>query len=96
MTREQVRVERVPASGAGANAPAGSRFARETVRMPIPEEEVSVTKRPVVKEEVPVSKEAHTEHRDMDETITGEKAKIERDTSRPTSDAGDPDLDRNR
>jgi len=32
----------------------------------------------------------------MDETITGEKAKIERDTSRPTSDAGDPDLDRNR
>ena len=64
--------------------------------MPIPEEEVSVTKRPVVKEEVRVSKEAHTEHRDMDETITGEKAKIERDTSRPTSDAGDPDLDLNR
>ena len=74
MTREQVRVERVPASGAGANAPAGSRFARETVRMPIPEEEVSVTKRPVVKEGVS-SKEPHTARRDVDETIRREKAK---------------------
>jgi len=49
-----------------------------------------------LKEEVRVSKEAHTEHRDEDETIRREKAKIERDTSPPASYAGDPDLDRNR
>jgi len=43
VTREQVRVERVAASGAAANAPARSRFERETVRVPITEEEVNVT-----------------------------------------------------
>jgi uncharacterized protein (TIGR02271 family) len=42
---------------------------------------VSVTKRPVVEEEVCVSKEAQTEHRDVDETIRREKAKIGRDTT---------------
>ncbi len=55
-----------------------------------------MTKRPVVKEEVRVSKEAHTENRGVDETVQRAKAKIERDTDRPAAYAGDPDLDRNR
>jgi uncharacterized protein (TIGR02271 family) len=95
VTREEVHVERVPASGATAAAPAGSRFERETVRVPVTEEEVTVTKRPVVKEEVRLSKESHTEHRDVDETVRREKARVERDTGRPTLHAG-PDSDRDR
>jgi len=93
VTREEVHVERVPASAA---APSDARFSGDAVRVPVTEEEVKVTKRPVVKEEVRLSKVAHTDHRDVDETVRREKAKIERDTTRPTAYAGDPDLDRDR
>lgn len=96
VTREEVRVERVPASGAAATSPADTRFERETVRVPVIEEEVTVTKRPVVKEEVRVSKQSRTEHHDVDETVRREKARIERDDGRPAAYAGDPDIDRKR
>ena len=62
------------------------------MRVPVREEEIQVTKRPVVKEEVRISKEAHTEQRDVDETVRREKAKVERDR-RPGAYAKGPDRD---
>ena len=90
VTREEVHVERVPASGAPAAS--DERIAGDTVRVPVREEEIQVTKRPVVREEVRVSKQAHTEQRDVDETVRKEKAKVERDT-RPGAYASGPDRD---
>lgn len=93
VTREKVRVERVPADRAmSANAKLGN----DTVRVPITEEEVQVTKRPVVKEEVRISKQAETEHRDVDETVRKERARVdrgrgERDENIRPAYASDPD-----
>lgn len=52
--REVVRVERVPASG---TAPAAGAFQEESVTVPVRQEVVDIEKRPVVREEVVVTKE---------------------------------------
>jgi uncharacterized protein (TIGR02271 family) len=58
VTREEVHVERVPATASGEAAGA---FEEKEIRMPVHEEEVEVTKRPRVREEVRVSKTARQE-----------------------------------
>jgi uncharacterized protein (TIGR02271 family) len=70
--REEVKVERVPASGAAASGA----FTEETVRIPIHEEKVEVTKTPVVKEEVRVSKTTHPESRTVTEEVKREVADV--------------------
>lgn len=57
VTREEVHVERVAASG--QPEPGDAAFQEDTVRVPIHEEEVEIHKRPVVREEVRVSKQSH-------------------------------------
>jgi uncharacterized protein (TIGR02271 family) len=77
VTREEVHVERVPASGdAGAQS-----FQEGTVSVPIREEEVEIKKRPVVREEVRVTKTRRQEERRADAEIRREEARIEGDGS---------------
>jgi uncharacterized protein (TIGR02271 family) len=73
VTKEQVIVERVPAE-AGAQVPAGA-FEKGEVTIPIHEEKVDVQKRPVVREEVRVTKEA----RQTEQRVSGEVKKEEAD-----------------
>jgi uncharacterized protein (TIGR02271 family) len=76
VTKEEVHVERAPASGAAA--PGGDAFEEETIRVPVREEEVEVTKRPRVREEVRVSKTARQEERRVEGEVRREEARIER------------------
>jgi uncharacterized protein (TIGR02271 family) len=74
VTHEEVRVERVPA---GAAATTDEPFEKETVSVPLHEEEVVVGKRPVVREEVRVTKQPITEQRVASETVRREEAEVE-------------------
>ena len=73
VTREEVRVERVPASGDAAAAS----FREGETRVPIREEEVEIHKRPVVREEVRVTKTAVEEEQRVKEQTRKEEAEIE-------------------
>lgn len=76
VVREEVHVERT--AGAGREADAGAAaFREETISMPVMEEEVEVTKRPVVREHVRVRKERHVEQRAASETVRKEHAEVE-------------------
>jgi uncharacterized protein (TIGR02271 family) len=79
VTKEEVHVERVPASG--ASAPAGEAFDEKTIRVPIREEEVEITKRPRVREEVHVSKTARQEERRVEGEVRREEARVDRTDS---------------
>ncbi len=84
VTREEVQVERVPIEG---SPPAGeAAFQEKTVTVPIREEEVEVRKRPVVREEVRVSKERHAEERRADAQVRREEARVERDPEHPENE----------
>jgi uncharacterized protein (TIGR02271 family) len=92
VTREEVHVERVPA-GRPAREGEGQ-FAQQNVTVPVMEEEVVVNKRPVVREEVRISKESRQEQRPVSAQVRREEAEIEQDrdgdsTNRPYKD--DPD-----
>jgi uncharacterized protein (TIGR02271 family) len=76
VTREEVRVERVPVSDREAR-PGESAFREESVSVPIHEEEIEVRKRPVVKEEVRLQKERVTEQRAAEADVRKERVDIE-------------------
>jgi uncharacterized protein (TIGR02271 family) len=73
VTREEVRVERVPASGDAA----GASFREGETRVPVREEEIEIHKRPVVREEVRVTKTAVEEQQQVQERTRKEEAEIE-------------------
>jgi uncharacterized protein (TIGR02271 family) len=76
VTREEVHVERVPAS---ESTPGSASFQEGTVSMPLHEEEVEITKKPRVREEVRVSRtKTETEQR-ADAEVRREDARIERE-----------------
>ncbi len=77
VTREEVHVERVPASERRETSPGEKAFEKDSVSVPIHEEEVEVRKRPVVKEEVRLRKEPVTEQRAADAEIRKERVDIE-------------------
>jgi hypothetical protein len=54
------------------------RTEEEEARIPVREEEVEVSKRPVVKDEVRVSKEARTEDQEVSGEVRKENVKVER------------------
>jgi uncharacterized protein (TIGR02271 family) len=109
VTREEVRVERAPASGASAASTEGA-FQEKTVSMPVREEEIEIKKRPVVKEEVRLRKERHVERRAVEADIRKERVHVEgegasgqgirrnvqdgQDPGTLGSRRGDPDLER--
>jgi uncharacterized protein (TIGR02271 family) len=86
--REEVRVERVPASASTAASP--DAFREETISVPVREEEVEVTKRPRVREEVRVTKTPHVEERRVEGEVRREEARVERTG---TADRGARDED---
>ncbi len=74
VTREEVHVERVPAQGA---QPGDTAFQEGTVAVPVREEEVELRKRPVVTEEVRVSRTRRQEERRADAEVRHEEARID-------------------
>jgi uncharacterized protein (TIGR02271 family) len=76
VTKEEVHVERVPA---GAEArPGDATFRDETVRVPVREEEVEIHKRPVVREQVRISKTSHEQERRASEDVRREDVDVEK------------------
>jgi len=73
--REEVAVERHPASGKAASGPIGS---GETIRVPVTEEQVRVEKLPVVKEEVTVGKRKTQSTERVEGTVRKEDIKVEK------------------
>jgi uncharacterized protein (TIGR02271 family) len=73
---EVVRVETVPATGATTPTAAGA-FREETVRIPVREEEVEISKHPVVREEVRVTKEVREVPETIDTTVRRERTSVE-------------------
>jgi uncharacterized protein (TIGR02271 family) len=73
-TREDVHVERRPVGGPGRPG----EIRDEEIRIPITEEELVVEKRPVVKEEIIVSKEKRTDTENVEADVRKEKVDIDR------------------
>ncbi len=88
VTREEIRVERVPASDR-AVASGEPSFDEKSISVPLREEEIEIRKRPVVKEEVRLHKERVVEQRAADEEVRRERVEIEGDGVAPKRD---PDL----
>jgi len=82
--REEVRIERVPVdstsmSGTDANVSKDA-FTDKTITVPVMEEEVVISTRPVVKEEIQVSKERHIEENQVSEEVQREDVQIDDET----------------
>jgi uncharacterized protein (TIGR02271 family) len=75
--KEDVIIERGPADKTRSDEFSGKAFQEEDIRIPVKEEEVEVTKRPVVKEEVRVRKETRTENQPVSGEVRKEDVKIE-------------------
>ena len=80
VTREDVSVERRPLEGGMAAGDAELR--EDEIRVPIMEEEVTVEKRVVPKEEVVIRKEAVQEERVVEDTVRRERIEVD-DHSKP-------------
>src|SRR5918995_1076309 len=74
--REEVSVERVPASGEAS----GTQIGAEEVSVPVVEDEVVVQKKPVAKEEIRVRKDVVHERQIVEEDVRREEVDIEDDT----------------
>lgn len=88
VTKEEIKVERAPATG--SQDPGRAAFKEDTISMPLKEEEVEIHKRPVVREEVRVSKDRRQVEQRADADVRREEAHVERegDTHR-TPDTGE-------
>ncbi len=80
--KEEVVIERVPADEASAHEGGAGAFREDETRIPIMEEEVEVSKRPVVKEEIRARKQTQTEQRDVSAEVRKEDIRVEKE--RPT------------
>jgi len=71
VTREEISIERRPASGQKeAQSPIQS---EKNIKIPLKREEAEVIKKPYVKEEVPVKKKKVTDKKKITEDVTSEK-----------------------
>lgn len=75
VTREELVVERVPASGA---TPAGDLGTDDEVRIPLSEERVRTEKQPVVAEEVRVGKRAVQNTENVSDSVRHEELRVEK------------------
>jgi uncharacterized protein (TIGR02271 family) len=93
VSREEVYVERRDVNEAATGAE-GVIEDGETIRVPIMEEKVEVTKRPVVTEELVIGKREVTETEQVVETVKREEAHLQTDNETVVSDLdGNRDLD---
>lgn len=87
VTREDVIVERVPATEAGrrpgSTRPIGE---GEEIRIPVSEERVSVTKEPVVTGEVRVQKRAVQDTQQVSDTVRHEEVRVENEGNARVTD----------
>ena len=83
VAHEEVHVERVPVSE-GTEAREAT-FEEGTVTIPVREEEVEISKKPVVREEVRVTKERAEEEKEADVTLRKETAEVEEGTKTPAT-----------
>ena len=74
VTREEVYVERRPGSGQPSDQPIGE---GETYRVPVREEQVTVEKQPVVREEVSLGKRQVQDTKQVSDTVRREEAHVE-------------------
>ncbi len=90
VTHEEVYIEQHAVNPQASNAPIGQ---GESIRVPVSEEQVNVTKNTVMTGEVEIGKRAVTENQRVSDTVRREEARIERDGDARihTSDAIDPD-----
>ncbi|WP_437578003.1 YsnF/AvaK domain-containing protein [Sorangium sp. So ce887] len=75
VAREVVRVERVPASGERPVA-SGTTVEEGSISIPVREEQVEISKRPVVKEELRISKDVVQEEAQARATVRREEAEV--------------------
>jgi uncharacterized protein (TIGR02271 family) len=75
---EEVSVERVPLSGEASEAEIGD----DEVNVPVTEEEVVVSKRPVVKEEVRIRKDVVEDTEVVEEDVRREEIEVDDQTTR--------------
>ena len=75
--REEVVIERLPGGEATGSPIGANAFREQTVDVPVSEEEIRVTKRPVVREELRVRRVSHEEQRDAAATLRHEEVEIE-------------------
>ncbi len=78
---EEVSVERVPLSDEASEAQIGE----DEINVPVTEEEVVVSKRPVVKEEVRIRKDVVEDTEIVEEDVRREEIDIEDETTRGVS-----------
>ncbi len=79
VTREELVIERVPVSGQAAVA-GDEAFANQEIRIPLSEEQASVEKQAVVREEVRLGKREVSETEHFDETVRNENLKVDDET----------------
>ncbi|MGG0643247.1 YsnF/AvaK domain-containing protein [Sporosarcina gallistercoris] len=100
---EEITIERRPVNGEfGQTVEEDFRttdaFGDETIRVPVTEEKVEVTKKPVVTEEIVINKKRVTGTEHVDETVKREEVEVNRDgeTNDVTLQGNLSDTDRNR
>lgn len=91
VTREEIVIEHIPV-GRDAALDADTRFTEDTVDVPLYEEEVRVSKRPIVEEEVVVRTVAHSVDREGSAMLRHEEAEVE-DTRKSPGGREDDDDD---
>jgi uncharacterized protein (TIGR02271 family) len=74
VTREEVIIERHPASGKATSA---NLTGNEEIRVPVREEQVTIDKQAVVKEEVSLSKRNVSDTKRVDETVRREELRVD-------------------
>ncbi|HLD99314.1 MAG TPA: YsnF/AvaK domain-containing protein [Bdellovibrionota bacterium] len=77
VTKEEIRIERTPGGTEGRTGEQAGTFKEEEISIPLTEERVEVTKRPVVKEEIHVSKEQRTEQQPVSGMTRKEEVHVE-------------------
>ena len=77
VTREEVRVERVPVQGQVSADTLADAFTEKDIDVPVMGEELVAGKRTVVNEEVRVSKQAVTEQQQVSDTVRKERVTVE-------------------
>ncbi len=87
VTREELVVERVPASGAQVSGEIGS---DKEIRVPLSEERARVEKQPVVNEEVRVGKRAVQNTQQVSGDVRREELRVDKDGDIDVEDAAKP------
>jgi uncharacterized protein (TIGR02271 family) len=77
VTREEVRVRRVPVDRDATPDETAFRSEGDTLRVPVMEEEVEVTKRPRVVEEIEIDKVARQDTERVSDTVRRERVSVE-------------------